>query len=398
MTVPTPRPRPHLAPPGWTRRGRLAALIAAVAAMHAWLIGPLQQPLGHPAPREPAIQWVTLPAATAPVPAAQAQAPEPAPGPLSAAAPAATPPPDAARAEPDGAEAGRQPLPADRPADEGPVDWKAGPRPPESATGAETPEPDEAASADAAAAPVPGPVAGAQANDDGGAPPVYTTERPTHSFRVDYRVEHGDEEGVGQLTVELQDEGRQYRARLYGGTGGGRQVLDWVSRGGFDRAGIAPQRMVERQRGIDQRAVNFQRDQGIVSFSISTRAMALHPGAQDRLSVLLQLMAIAEAEPGGLRAGQRLRMQVALPHGQSGDWRFEVVGNERITPAGTPIETVRLVREPTQPYDQRIEVWLARDAGHLPVGLRFTQVPSRGAPAAFWLYGPLPDAAAGPRP
>jgi Protein of unknown function (DUF3108) len=388
--APAPRPVPHRA--AWRRRGQLGAVLLAVLAVHAWLIGPLRQPLGRQPAQPPAIQLVTLAPATAPTPAPQATAAEPAPPPPQPAPPPPSPEPPATTPEAPLPDVGpvtppsTRHLPPDRP-----VDWSAGPLAPEGVAGTEASAAEPAAST--AAAPSPGSVAGAQADDGGGVPPIYATQLPAAPFRLDYRVEQGDDAGIGQLSFELVDDGRQYRARLYGAAGG-KPLVDWVSSGGFDTAGVAPQRMVERQRGVDARAVNFQRDQRIVSFSSSTRATALYGGAQDRVSLLLQLMAIARAEPGGLHAGQHLRLQVAGSRGQAAQWVFQVVGDERLEPAGTPIATVHLVREPAQPYDQRVDVWLAREAGHLPVGLRFTQVPSRAPSEAFWLAGPLPAAPA----
>jgi hypothetical protein len=355
---------------------RLAGVLLAVLALHAWLLGPGLLPLGRRPAAAPAIQLVMLAPATAPAPAAQAVGPQP------AAAPTPPPQPQTHPAAP------AAPAPALQPkAPDQPVDWTAGPQAPEAVAG--TPSPAAELAASAPAAPLPGPVAGAEAGAGGGPPPVYSTVLPSRSFQLDYRVERGDDAGIGQLAFELQPDQKQYRAHLYGAAGG-KVLLDWVSRGGFDAAGIAPQRLVERQRNVDARAANFQRDQGVISFSSSTRALALYPGAQDRLSVLLQLMAVAAAEPGGLHPGQRLRLQVAGTRGQAEVWVFEVLGGERLEAAGRPIETVHLVREPTQPYDQRVEAWLAPAAGHLPVGLRLTQVPSRGPPQALWLDGPLP--------
>jgi len=375
---PAPTQLPAHAPAvNWRRRGQAGAVLLLVLLGHGWLIGPVHQPMGRAPEHTPAIQLVTLPPAEAPQLSPQtttAEAESPAPPPPAApqqlpAAPEPFAPPDTRRSPPDA-----------------PIDWTAGPLAPEAVAGTQSVPPDEAASAPTA--PVPGTVASAQASDDGGGrPPIYTTQRPEQSFKLDYRIERGDDAGTGQLSYELRT-GGVFTVR-FSGEVKGKAVTDWVSRGFFNAAGFAPQRMVERNRGVETRAVNFQREEGVITFSSSSRAFALYPGAQDRTSVLLQLVAIAQAEPGGLRAGQRIRMQVAGLRGAVDEWTFDVVGDERVEPNGTPIPVVHLQREPTQPYDQRVEVWLAREAGHLPVGLRFTQVPGRGS-EAYWLTSPLP--------
>ncbi|HEX5682523.1 MAG TPA: DUF3108 domain-containing protein [Ideonella sp.] len=374
FTFPAPTQLPARAPAvNWRRRGQAAAVVLAVLLAHGWLIGPVHEPIGRAPGHSPAIQLVTLPPAKAPAPAPEViAAPTPTPS------PPAEPPPLLAAPEP-------APASEHRPPPDGPIDWMAGPRPPESVAGTEPTPADEAGSTPAA--PVPGTVASAQDIEGGGRPPIYTTQRPEQSFKLDYRVERGDDAGTAQLSYDLQT-GGIFRVRFTAEVNG-KAVMDWMSRGFFNAAGFAPQRMVERQRGIDARAVNFQRDEGVITFSSSSRAFALHPGAQDRTSMLLQLVAIAQAQPGGLRAGQHIRMQVASLRGHVGEWDFEVVGDGQVEPNGVPIPVVHLRREPSQPYDQRIELWLARDAGHLPVGLRFTQVPGRSS-EAFWLSTPLP--------
>ena len=375
LTAPGPGPRLPRRPPDERRRrrGRLGAVLLAVLLMHAWLIGPIRTPLGRPPIRLPTIQLVNPTPAAAPLPANDQAAP-------SVAEPA--PPPPLPAPQPD-----ETPTPPSPP-DDRPIDWLAGPRPPEYVTGT-GPETDEPAPS-APAAPAPG-LVGDAGSDSGGPPPVYRTVQPTQPFKLDYRVERGDDAGVGALAFELDPSGH-YVARFFGVIDK-KALVDLASRGGFDSAGLAPQRMAERSRGMDVRAANFQRDRGVISFSSSTRSYSLFDGAQDRVSVLLQLMAIAEAQPGGLRPGQQIRLQVASPRGQAGEWMFEVLGDEQIEPNGAPIATVHLRREPIQPYDQRVEVWLAREAGHLPVGLRFTQVPGKES-TAYWLSGRLPALAA----
>ena len=387
MPPPSLGPRPgdrHPDPrrPAWRRRGQLAAVALGVVLAHGWLIGPMREPLGHAPARAPAIELVALPAPAAPEPVPEKTGPQPVP-------PEPRPEPPPLLAPPEPLPPGPPTIPPTRhPPPDAPIDWRAGALAPEAVAGTEPTPADEPASAPVA---VPAPVAEAQAQDGGGHPPLYTTQPPSQAFSLDYRIERGDEAGTGSFSLEFLPDG-QYRARLAGAIGN-KALLDWVSRGRTDAAGMAPLRMVERQRGVEVRAVNFQRDQGIISFSGSTRALALFAGAQDRVSMLLQLVAIAQAQPGGLQAGQVLRMQVANARGQATEWEFEVLGEERVEPNGTQVAAIHLKREPTQPYDQRVELWLAKDAGHLPVGLRFTQVPGR-ASESFWLSSPLPAAPA----
>lgn len=388
--------RPSAVP--WRRRAQVGGLALAVLAAHLRLIGPIQQPIGRAPGEPPPIQLVMLPPAQAPQiePAATA-APEsaPVPAPTPATPPAAQPPreapapPEPAPTEP--APAAEPPVAVPLPTD-GPIDWAAGPTPPDPVSDSDAPVelPDMVT-----AAPVPGTVAGQQAVDGGGRPPIYTTQRPEQAFKLDYRIERGDDAGTGQLSYELRTGGvfvARFSAEIKG-----KVLHDYVSRGFFNSAGFAPQRMVERQRGVETRAINFQREQGVITFSGSTRALALYPGSQDRTSVLLQLAAIAQAQPEGLRSGQHIRLQVAALRGVADEWNFEVMGDEVVQPGGSPIPVVHLKREPAALFDQRVELWLARQAGHLPVGIRFTQVPGRFS-EAYWLSSPLPPPPAASAP
>ena len=60
--------------PGVVRRGQWLGVVLLVSAVHAWLNGPLRQPLGHSPARAPAVQLVTLPPAESVAPRPQVQA------------------------------------------------------------------------------------------------------------------------------------------------------------------------------------------------------------------------------------------------------------------------------------------------------------------------------------
>ena len=54
-------------------------------------------------------------------------------------------------------------------------------------------------------------------------------------------------------------------------------------------------------------------------------------------------------------------------------WTLTVEGVEQLDLPGGQLEALRLVRQPRRPYDQRIEVWLARQLHWLPARIRITQ-------------------------
>ena len=62
-----------------------------------------------------------------------------------------------------------------------------------------------------------------------------------------------------------------------------------------------------------------------------------------------------------------------------------MLGREALQlPAGEVAEALRLRREPTRPYDTRVEVWLDPARQHLPVRVRFTTLPG-GPPLELML-------------
>jgi len=201
----------------------------------------------------------------------------------------------------------------------------------------------------------------------------------------------------------------------------GRAPREWVSEGGFDVAGLAPERAVERERGRDRRTINFDRAGRRVRFSGAAGAPTIAPGAQDRWSWIAQLAAIAAAAstPGAppVRAGTRWELQVAGPRGELDRWSF-LVQPDAAPPPGMPQGSAVLERafrapallhvrrEPERPYDLRIEAWLSPALHFLPAGLRMSAPPGPWS-LSQWLAevdtaSPEPEpatrAAAGPLP
>jgi hypothetical protein len=147
--------------------------------------------------------------------------------------------------------------------------------------------------------------------------------------------------------------GHGWRLQLDTGPGAG-----WASQGTLDAAGLAPRRLVEQRRGRERRAVNFQREQGVVSFSGPAVQHPLHEGAQDRLSWLIQLGAVLNADPALATPGAQLVLWVAGPGGHGGLWTFEVRAADGAT--------VHLHRAAQRPWDTDIDVWLDPADHHLP--------------------------------
>jgi hypothetical protein len=115
--------------------------------------------------------------------------------------------------------------------------------------------------------------------------PAYRTRIPS-SARITYQLTRGLFSGTGTLDWRVAADG--YELRLDGGMPLIGTLITQTSRGRFDAAGLAPERYTEKRPGRSERAANFQRPQGQVSFSGGEQTQALVPGLQDRLSVMLQ--------------------------------------------------------------------------------------------------------------
>jgi hypothetical protein len=141
-----------------------------------------------------------------------------------------------------------------------------------------------------------------------------------------------------------------------------------TSTGRLGPAGLQPERFADKARS--ERAAHFEPEQQRIRFSNNAPEAALQPGAQDRLSVFLQLASRFNAAPQP--AGQVIELQVAGT-GDADVWRF-LVGEETMLnlPAGE-LRTRRLVREAPGPRDTQVEMWLAPALDHLPVRIRLTQ-------------------------
>lgn len=195
------------------------------------------------------------------------------------------------------------------------------------------------------------------------APPVYATRAPG-AATLRYEARRNRRNGEAELIWEPGADG--YRLQLLGGGLG----LGLASAGGFDGAGLAPLRHTEIRRGRELRAANFQRDSGRITYSGPAVEHPLLPGAQDRLSWLVQLGSVLNADAALAEPGTQLRMVVAGARGDTEVWLFTVQPPAELDlPAGRVVGAVHLLREPRRAYDTEVQVWLDPAREHLPVQL-----------------------------
>jgi hypothetical protein len=172
------------------------------------------------------------------------------------------------------------------------------------------------------------------------------------------------------LNSELlwQQNGDSYEARLEYSAFGQSRVQ--TSRGDITPQGLAPLRFSDKFRS--EVAAHFNREKGKVTFSANTPDVPLLAGAQDRLSILVQLAAMFAGAPDHFPEATTLTIQTIGPR-DADTWLFTVGREETLTLPGGELATVKLLRNPRQAYDQRVELWLAPALGYLPARIRITE-------------------------
>jgi hypothetical protein len=215
--------------------------------------------------------------------------------------------------------------------------------------------------------------------------PVYAT-RPPPSATLHFVLAQSGvaSASAGSAELEWRRDAAGYTLRLATAVGG-RPPREWQSTGAFDAAGVAPLRLVERERGRDRRELGFDRDAGRVHFSGAPGTPAIAHGAQDRWSWIAQLAAIADAQAPRGPPPDHWDLQVAGLRGDLERWTFRVLppgdpppelqGNDLSAPGDRAPALLHVLRATDQPYDLRIEAWLAPSLHHLPAGLRMSTPP-----------------------
>ena len=272
-------------------------------------------------------------------------------------------------------------APSDAPAQAPPVAAAAPEPEPVASTTAPVPEPaassaqaaaaaSGAASTDAAAgAAAAGAAAPARMAKDAELPVrAYTVPGSVRlKFNATARRSNLDYQARGEL-LWLQD-GASYSARLEAGDFIVGSRVD-TSAGRITADGLAPTRHSVKTKS--ELAAHFDRDKGRITFSANTPEAVLLPGAQDRLSIFMQLAAMVAGEPARYAAGTTIALQTVNQRSAE-PWVFAVEEPETLHLPGGALASLKLVRLPRKEFDQKIELWLAPALSYLPARIRVTE-------------------------
>jgi hypothetical protein len=142
-----------------------------------------------------------------------------------------------------------------------------------------------------------------------------------------------------------------------------------TSKGTLGPEGLMPTRFGDKSRS--ELAAHFQRDKGIISFSANSPDATLLKGAQDRLSVVIQIGSLLAGDPTRFPLGTMLSFQTVSQR-EAEVWHFLVEKEEMLHLPFGDINAIKVNRKPRREFDQQIELWFAPTLGYLPVRLRIT--------------------------
>ena len=143
----------------------------------------------------------------------------------------------------------------------------------------------------------------------------------------------------------------------------------WRSVGMMTENGLAPLRYSDSWRG--ERAAHFEAAQQKISFSGNTPSVELQSGAQDQVSLFIQMAATVSAK--NFKLGSELNVQTATAR-DAVNWTLTYKSNDSIEVNGNRLETQRWVCLPRGKFDSQIEMWLSQAHGGMPVRIKITQV------------------------
>jgi hypothetical protein len=160
----------------------------------------------------------------------------------------------------------------------------------------------------------------------------------------------------------------------------------WRSVGQLSEGGLAPKRYSDSWRG--ERAAHFETDQQKISFSGNLPSAPLLPGAQDQVSLFIQMAAAVASQ--NFTTGAELMIQTATAR-DAVNWTLTYKADEFIEVNGDRLETQRWLCLPRGKFDSQIEMWLAKSLAGLPARIKISQVSGNFIDMEMRSSEPLPS-------
>ena len=145
----------------------------------------------------------------------------------------------------------------------------------------------------------------------------------------------------------------------------------WRSVGQINTTGLAPTRFSDSWRS--ERAAHFDRPNQRIVFSNNAPTVPLQPGAQDQVSLYVQLAAAMAQSGQRMPPGTRLQIQTATVR-DALPWLLTLDKLETLQLDGQSLQTVKWVCQPRNRFDAQVEFWVSAAHDWLPARIRITQV------------------------
>ncbi len=191
------------------------------------------------------------------------------------------------------------------------------------------------------------------------------------STLLSYRL-NGQEKGLnyhasGELRWQLNDSAYAMSLTVKAFLLGSRH---WRSVGQINATGLAPTRFSDSWRS--ERAAHFDRPNQRIVFSSNAPTVALQPGAQDQVSLYVQLAAAMAQSGQRMPPGTRLQIQTATVR-DALPWLLTLEKLETLQVADQNLQTVKWVCQPRNRFDAQVEFWVSAAHDWLPARIRITQ-------------------------
>lgn len=161
-----------------------------------------------------------------------------------------------------------------------------------------------------------------------------------------------------------------------------RGTLTETSVGTVTAQGLSPIRYGEKRASKGERAIHFQREREVVSFSNRPQEVPLPAGIQDRLSLRYQLGLLLQATPSLQSPGSVIEVPVATPSGVD-VWSIVVQKQEVLHTEAGELSTLYMMRNKRadKPYEPTLELWVAPALSWLPIRVRIVDANGRALDA-----------------
>lgn len=176
---------------------------------------------------------------------------------------------------------------------------------------------------------------------------------------------------TGSAELRWEHDGKSYISSLFVKKFGF-NLQSWTSKGTLGPDGLEPIRFGSKRVASSEVSASFARDKNLIFFSPNNPQAILEPGAQDQLSIYLQLCSLLAGESSRWPAGKSLVFQ-AVGEKSSETWSFVSSGLITADLPRNSTTAIRMTKEVSAERDQKIELWFAPDRSYLPVQIRISK-------------------------